>query len=104
MLSLETFMDVILSADADAKKYKHDETGNYTTWTPKQRVTLWSDGEIEDEYWPVEVERFTRLDPDPIVAAIETKLNEAGIAFAYQVDYDRDTEYLQHTFTCIVRK
>jgi len=103
MLSLEPFKTIITTADANAKKYKGDDTGNYTTWTPKDLKRLWSEGEIEDEYWLVDVERWTLIDPDPIVAAIETALKTAGIPFTYQVEYDRDTEYLQHIFSCIVR-
>ena len=103
MIDLTFFENIILSADANATKYFSDQTGNYTVWIPIKPVRTSSDDEPDDLYFDVQVERYTKIDPDPIVAAIEEKLLAARIQFEYLIDAEKESKYVRHIFTCQVR-
>jgi len=108
MLSLANFKATLLTADPNARKFRGDSTGNYTVWTPVRIVSVSSDDAPDDEYWIVQVDRFTRLDEDPIVAAIYDALKAARIPFEYLIDVEPEkgesgTGYIHHIYDCRVR-
>lgn len=108
MLSLANFKATLIAADPTARKFRNDSTGNYTIWTPVRIVTSSSDDGIDDKYWIVQIDRFTRLDDDPVVDAIYNALEAARIPFDYLIDVEPEkgesgTGYIHHIYDCRVR-
>jgi len=102
MINLDVFRDLLLEADPNITKYDGGGTENYTTWTPGGIDRGLADDEDDDQVQRVYVDRFTKKDKDPIVDAIWDKLNAARIPFEYERDYEPDTGYIHHIFTCYV--
>lgn len=102
VVNLDGIKAVLLQADPDITKYDGNGGENYTTWTPGGIDREMSDDEGDDQVQRVYVDRFTKIDKDPIAQAIEDKLNTAGIPFEYEQDYEPDTKYIHHIFTCYV--
>jgi hypothetical protein len=100
MLDLDPFRDILLAADPNITKFDGPGTGNYTTWTPGGIVREMSDDIGDDQVQRIYVDRFTKTDKDPIVDAIWSALETAGIPFEYERDYENDTKYHHHIFTC----
>lgn len=102
-MRLIDFRDIILSADPKATKRYGTGQGNYTVWTPGGIDRSMSDDAGDEKIQRIYVERFTKIDSDPVVDAIWTALENAYIAFEYEQDTEIDTKYIHHTFTCYVQ-
>lgn len=101
MKDLTAFKTLILEADSNATKFKGSGGDNYTVWSPYRITRVLTDDTEEDSAWAIQVDRFTKTDNDPIATAIYNKLNQAGIPFEYQVDFEPDTQYIHHIYDCI---
>jgi len=96
-------IETILTAlDPAITKWAPDGSiGNYTYWTPGGIPATMADDAEDDATRRFYVERFTKLDPDPMVSTIYDGLGAAGVSFEYEdPDYEPDTHYIHHTFTC----
>jgi len=100
MKDLTAFKDLLLEADPKATKFEGAGGDSYTVWTPYSPVKTMSDDEQEDFTWRIQVDRYTRIDNDPIAKAIYDKLTEAGIPFEYDMDHEPDTGYIHHIYVC----
>jgi len=100
MVDLTPFRNILLTADPAATKYDGNGAENYTTWTPGGISREMSDDGDDDLVQRVYVDRYTKLDNDAIVGAIWSALESAGIPFEYERDYENDTKYHHHIFTC----
>jgi len=102
-MTLDNFRDLLFSADPTATKWKGAGTGNYTVWHPFEFSKMMADGQKAGGISRIQVDRFTKLDNDPVVDAIETALSgEDEITFQHLVDFEQDTGYIHHIFDCEV--
>lgn len=101
-MTLTDFRDILLSADPKVTKRWGIGKGNYTVCTPGRIDRTLSDDIGEDKTQIVYVDRFTKLDNDPIVEKIWNALENAFIPFEYEQDTEIDTRYIHHIFTCYV--
>lgn len=93
----------LAAIDPGITRYHGDGKTNYTVWTPGALVEgLDSDDECEEEHQRVYVDRFTRLEADPVPGAIKAMLRTNHVPFDYEHMYEPDTEFFHHSFTCIV--
>ena len=102
-MQLADFKNLLLTADSKATKWKGVGTGNYTTWRPFEFPALMADGERSEKIMRIQVDRFTKLDNDPVVTAIaEALAGDDDVAYEYLVDFEPDTGYIHHIFDCTV--
>lgn len=102
-MQLSDLKTLMLVIDPNLTKFKGQTTGNYTVWYPGGiSGKLMSDDQSEDFIQRAYIDRFTKIDNDPIVKQIKTKLDEAFIPFDYVIDYEQDTGYIHHSFSCYV--
>ena len=101
---MDEFRSLLKTADPKLRKHKGGGSQNYTVWHPYRRTGLSADGEQVETVWKVQVDRFTKLDTDPMIAAIDTVLlGSDDICMAdYQIDYEQDTGYIHHIWDCEV--
>lgn len=97
-MTLDEFGALMKTADPVLSKFKGDGKVNYTTWAPYKRTGLHADGQLIEPVWKVQVDRFTKIDNDPVAAAIDAALlGSDDIAVTeYQIDYEKDTGYIHH--------
>lgn len=100
-MTLADIRGLVLAADPDACAYESDSTGeDYTTWQPLWPMNLLVDNRYADG-WHFVIDRFTRMQDDPITANIRAVLDDApGVAYAMEIDYEQDTGFLHISFTC----
>jgi len=101
-MPLTQFRDLLLTADPNATHYNGTGQGNYTVWAEYGDEAAGADDKRERLCYHVQVDRYTKLEYDPMAATIENVLNDAGIPFAYRVNYEQDTGYIHHLWDCEV--
>lgn len=101
-MRLNDFRDILLTADPQITKRFGNGKGNYTVWTPGGIDRSLSDDIGDEKVQRVYVDRFTKLDDDPVVNKIWDVLESAFVSFEYDQDTETDTKYIHHTFTCYV--
>ncbi|MGI6634183.1 MAG: hypothetical protein ACOX7B_03305 [Christensenellales bacterium] len=106
-MTLEEFGQLILSADPEATRYEGNRKGNYTVWREYGTRPLGADNRHGESIYRVQVDRFTKIEDDPIAAAITTALNggeeedhQDAVAYQYLVDYEVETGYIHHIWDC----
>lgn len=103
---LTEFRDIILTADPNAKRYGGKGTDNYTVWGEYGASSLHADNNPFGKVWRIQVDRFTKLEDDPVVAAIDAALNRDDIAIRdYLIDIERENgriAYIHHIWDCEV--
>lgn len=103
MKDLTPFRDLLVSVDPKARKYAPVDTkGDYTTWTPGGIIRELADDADDNTTQRVYVDRYTRNDGDTIATALYDALNANYIPFEYERDYEADTRYIHHIFTCYI--
>lgn len=101
--NLDWFRDLLRKADPKLTRGYSSRQGDYTIWIPSRPESLMSDNEDEDTIWTVYVHRFSKSDHDTVADKIETILSGADmVGFDYELDYDPETKYFNHIFTCYV--
>lgn len=101
-MTLPEFKAVIVGADPNATHYSGDSTGNYTTWAEFGRSGLHANNRMAETINRIQVDRFTKAESDPIVAAITAALDAAEVSYEYRLDREPDTKYLHHIWDCEV--
>lgn len=103
-MTLRQFRDILLAADPGAKHYESSQQPNYTIWTEIGDSASYADDRRGDgdRAWKIHVDRFTKVEYDPVVDAIRAALVAADISFEYLVDYEPETKYIHHIFDCVV--
>lgn len=102
MKDLSHFRNLILSVDGEITKYDGNGKENYTIWTPGGITGSLSDDTEEDIIQMVYVDRYTKIDNDPIVTDLFHLFNDNYIPYEYEVDYEKETGYIHHIFSCRV--
>lgn len=98
----DAFRDLILSVDPRATKNKGDRKENYTVWQPYELTGPRSNNRRRVRVWKVQVDRFTKIDNDPIAMALLDALDAAHIPYTYLLDYEKETGYHHHIYDCEV--
>jgi len=102
-MTLEGFKALILAADPEATRYEGNRKGNYTVWREYGMKPLAADNHHADRAMKVQVDRFTKIEDDPVADALFAALDGRDeVAFEYLVDYEVDTGYIHHIFDCEV--
>lgn len=102
-MTLLDFKAIVLRADPKSTKRFGAGKGNYTVWTPGAIDRVMSDDENDEKVQRIYVDRYTKIDDDPIVQAIWDELEKAFISFEYEQDTETDTKIIHHIFTCFVQ-
>lgn len=99
-MTVQQIRDVVLKADPNAKHYYYaKDGGSFTVWAEYRRLPFAAD-DLANKGWAFQVDRYTKVEYDPVAEAIERALDEAEIAYSYQVEYDQETGYIRHLFDC----
>lgn len=101
-MTLQEFRDILLTADPAASHYSSTQKPNYTMWAEYGDSALTADSKISESVWKIQVDRFTKLEYDPVVESIRAALDRDDIAFEYLCDFEPDTGYIHHIFDCEV--
>lgn len=101
MILLE-FGELLLTADPKATHYIPSKEENYTVWAEHGANSLIAEDTESEQAWKIQIDRFTKMEHDPVVQAITDLLNAAGIGFEYLVDPEPDTGYIHHIWDCEV--
>lgn len=101
-MTLKEFRDILLTADPKASHYKSVQAPNYTVWAEYGANDLIADSLREDRAWRIQVDRFTKIEYDQMVNAIEAALNRDDISAKYLIDFEPDTGYIHHIWDCEV--
>ena len=84
-MTLADIRELVLAADPDACAYESDSTGeDYTTWQPLWPMNLLVDNRYADG-WHFVIDRFTRMQDDPITANIRAVLDESNEKIGYKI-------------------
>lgn len=93
---------IVLACDPEAKHYFTEARGNYTTWQEYAQLPHSSD-DVNERGWKFQIDRYTKLEGDPVAAAIENTLSAMdNVAYTYLVDVELETGYIHHIFDCEV--
>ena len=99
-MTLEDFRDILLLADPEATHYfKLGGGQNYTTWHEFAADIHSADDREDERVWHVQVDRFTKIEYDPMVQAIEETLDRDDLFWSYRVTQETDTGYIHHIWT-----
>lgn len=101
-MTLPEFSEMLLTADPNATRYKSDQKPNYTTWIDFGRKKLMANNRVAERAHKVQIDRFTKIEDDPIAEAITAVLDENEIAYEYLCDFEQDTGYIHHIWDCEV--
>lgn len=102
MITLDQVKAIVLSGDPAAKHYFQTARGNYTTWHEFKLLPETAD-DLHDGGWNFQIDRFTKLEGDSVVDDIRDALDvRDNVAYSYTVDFEQDTGYIHHIFSCEV--
>lgn len=102
-MTLEQIKTLVISVDPNAGHYESAFQGSdaYTVWFEVQRSGMFADNRRPDKSWRFQIDRFTKVENDPIAEALENALEAApGIVYDYVIDYEPETGYIHHIFDC----
>lgn len=102
-MTVEEIKAIVVAVDANAGHYESAYQGAeaYTVWQELRPLPIEGDDGHKVEAWAFQVDRFTKDEADAIAPAMRAALEaEPRVAFAYEVDYERDTGYIHHIFDC----
>ena len=103
-MQLTDFRDILLTADSAATKWKSASTGNYTVWYPFMPIVVMADGDVAEDGWRIQVDRFTKNPDDLMIDDITSALrgnNEIAITVE-TITFEPDTGYFHFIWICEV--
>lgn len=100
-MTLAEIRSKLAAVDPDIKHYFSVESArDYTYWEETRRLPFLADG-VHDEGWQFTVHRFTRDEFDPLARRLFDTLDaDPRTAVSHTVDFEPDTGYIHHIFTC----
>lgn len=102
-MTLNEIGDLVVSVDPKAGHYESadDNADAYTYWQELRPVGLFGDDVRAEEAWAFMIHRFSKMEGDAIAAMFYAALQaDDRVAFDYNVDYEHDTGYIHHIFSC----
>jgi hypothetical protein len=101
-MTLLEFRDLLLSADPQASHYTSTLTPNYTVWHEYGEKPLMADNAAIETVHKIQIDRFTKIEFDPLADAITQLLKTNEIAHEHLTDFEQDTGYIHHIWDCEV--
>lgn len=102
-MTLEQFMALLLTADPKAKHYGTKQTGNYTVWQEYNQVPHTADDRISSSAVYVQVDRYTKIEFDPMVQTITDALDGGGVSVIdIRTLYEIETGYIHHIWDLVL--
>jgi hypothetical protein len=101
-MTLQEFRDILLTADSEASHYESMQKENCTIWTERGKKDVKADNRHFQSIWQIQVDRFTKIEFDPMVDVINSVLDRGDIAFSYSVFHEEETKYIHHVWDCEV--
>lgn len=100
-MTLAEIKALVVSLDPQAQRYESAKVSEaYTVWHEYMQLGTMA-GDRHTEGYAFQIDRFTKLEDDPMVATIKNGLeNDDRVTYGYQVTYERDTGYIHHIFSC----
>lgn len=100
---MDKLKKLLLEIDPGATKFAGAKQGNYTVWAPYGETPLMAGNRRQAIAAKVQIDRYTKDDPDEIAQAIYAALDNADfVAFDYDLDYEQETGYIHHIYDCEV--
>ena len=100
-MTIKEFRDLLLTADPEARHYTHATSGNYTVWSEYNEVYGIADDQIASKVAHIQVDRYTRLEYDPMVDTITHTLDEGGVlVIDRRTLFEMDSGYIHHIWDC----
>lgn len=102
IMTLAEFRDLLLSADPEASHYTSGKTTNCTVWAEYDTNDVIADDGHYHTIYKIQVDRYTKIEFDPMVDAINLILEHPQIAYGYRSLYEKETGYIHHVWDCEV--
>lgn len=102
-MTLQEFKALLLTIDNKTTHNKGPGFGNYTVWSEYQERYVFTDDRIDSKQIHIQVDRYTKLEYDPMADAITNGLDTEGV-FIYdkRTLYEADSGYIHHVWDVIV--
>jgi hypothetical protein len=102
-MTLDEFVALIVTVDSSVRHFGSRKQGNYTVWAEYDTNSLKADDKTVERALKVQIDRFTKTENDSIAAEITAMLDTNDIAYSGPlVDYEQDTGYIHHIWSCEV--
>ncbi len=105
-MTLQRFEELIVIADPQASHYSSIFKPNYTVWAEYGDNSLFADGQRAETAIKIQIDRFTKIEFDPVAQAITDMLNSKDaadeIAYSYECTSEPVTGYIRHMWVCEV--
>lgn len=103
-MTIDEIRLLVISADENARHHwTSSDAKEYTIWSEYARSSFTANG-LHSEGWKFQIDRFTTLDDDPIVARIISALDAAeAVSYTHLVDYEgtpKSGGLIHHIFDC----
>lgn len=101
-MNLTEFRDLLLTVDPKASHYESKQKENYTVWA-EYGANRFTAGDTEAERTlKIQIDRFTKIEYDPMADAITAMLNENNICYEPHTDFEEKTGLTHHFWDCEV--
>lgn len=101
-MNMSEFKAMLVAADPSATHHFGGGSGNYTNWSELGEDGLRANNRNSERLLRIQIDRYTKLESDPVVDAITAALDDNEIAYEYLLDREPDTKYLHHIWDCEV--
>ena len=101
-MNLLEFRDMLLTVDLKLAHYESKQKDNYTVWAEYGDSQLKADDTAKEHVLKIQIDRFTKIEYDPMADAITQLLDDNDIVYEYLVDFEKDTGYIHHVWDCEV--
>lgn len=102
-MTLQEFKALLLTIDSKATHHQGPGSGNYTVWSEYQERYVFTDDRIDNKQIHIQVDRYTKLEYDPMADTITNGLDTEGV-FLYdkRTIYEATSGYIHHVWDVIV--
>lgn len=101
-MTLEDIRELVAAIDPTAARYESAKKNSeaYTVWNETRMLDLMREDRHEPA-WAFQIHYFTKRENDPMADKIfEALEDDPRVAFEYLTDYEPDTGYIHHIFSC----
>ena len=101
-MTLEDIKALVIAIDPTAARYESakQRSESYTVWNETRMLGLMREDRHEPA-WAFQIHHFTKRENDIMVGMIFAALeDDPRVAFEYLADYEPDTGYIHHIFSC----
>ena len=88
-MTLQEFKALLLTIDSKATHHQGPGSGNYTVWSEYQENYIFEDDKIAIKQIHIQVDRYTKLEYDPMADTITNGLDTEGVFYTTSARYTR---------------